>query len=91
MCYLFSIIRYFLNCVPYIAGNLFSAAVFTLVALLVILIALICLVQLHTRLLDKFLPSTNVENDSVDEPIDEHSALQTVRDFKFRYYTLYTV
>ena len=61
-----------------------SAAVFTLVSLLVIVIALVCLIQLHTRLLDKFLPSTSQDNDSVDEPVDEHSALQTVRDFKFR-------
>ncbi|XP_060561744.1 LOW QUALITY PROTEIN: uncharacterized protein LOC132721454, partial [Ruditapes philippinarum] len=60
-----------------------QAAVFTLVSLLVIVIALICLIQLHTRLLDKFLPSTSLDNDSVDEPVDEHSALQTVRDFKF--------
>lgn len=60
-----------------------QAAVFTLVALLVILIALVCLIQLHTRLLDKFLPNTNIDNDSIDEPVDEHSALQIVRDFKF--------
>ncbi|KAL4231327.1 endoplasmic reticulum tubular network formation [Mactra antiquata] len=60
-----------------------QAAVFTLAAFLVIVIALICLVQLHTRLLDKFLPSTNIDNDVSDECVDEHSALQTVREFKF--------
>lgn len=59
-----------------------QAAVFTLVSLLVIMIALTCLVQLHTRILDKFLPNTVVEDVS-DEPVDEHSALQTVREFKY--------
>jgi len=53
--------------------------------MLVIVIALVCLVQLHTRLLDKFLPTTVYPDTTVkDEQIDEHSALQVVRDFKYR-------
>ena len=63
-----------------------SAAVFTLVSLLVIFVAVLCLVQLHTRLLDKFLPNTTPDvDDWSEEPIDDHLALQTVRDFKFRF------
>lgn len=61
-----------------------SAAVFTLVSLLVIVIALVCLIQLHTRLLDKFLPETTYTESVRDEQFDEHTALQTVRDFKYR-------
>ncbi|XP_052249026.1 uncharacterized protein LOC127856883 isoform X2 [Dreissena polymorpha] len=59
-----------------------QAAVFTLVALIVILIALVCLIQLHTRLLDKFLPVTTT-TEFQDDLLDEHSAIQTIRDFKW--------
>ena len=62
----------------------FSAAVFTIVSMLVIAIATVCLVQLHTRLFDKFLPDTSKIESWSDEEVDEHLALQTVRDFKFR-------
>lgn len=61
-----------------------TAAVFTLVSLLVIGIATLCLVQLHTRLFDKFLPDTSKTDSWSEEDVDEHLALQTVRDFKFR-------
>lgn len=60
-----------------------QAAVFTLVSLLVIGIATLCLVQLHTRLFDKFLPDTSKTDSWSEEDVDEHLALQTVRDFKF--------
>ena len=64
--------------------SLISAAVFTIVSMLVIAIATVCLVQLHTRLFDKFLPDTSKIESWSDEDVDEHLALQTVRDFKFR-------
>lgn len=60
-----------------------QAAVFTVVSLLVIAIATVCLVQLHTRLFDKFLPDTSRTDTWSEEEVDEHLALQTVRDFKF--------
>ena len=63
----------------------FLAAVFTLVSLLVIGIATVCLVQLHTRLFDRFLPDTSRLESWGEEEVDEHLALQTVREFKFRY------
>ena len=67
-----------------IISHYFSAAVFTIVSMLVIAIATVCLVQLHTRLFDKFLPYTSKIESWSDEDVDEHLALQTVRDFKFR-------
>lgn len=41
------------------------------------------MVQLHTRLFDKFLPDTSKTDTWSDDDVDEHLALQTVRDFKF--------
>ena len=62
----------------------FTAAVFTLVSFLVIAIATVCLVQLHTRLFDRFLPDTSRVDSWGEDDVDEHLALQTVREFKFR-------
>lgn len=60
-----------------------QAAVFTLVSLLVIGIATLCLVQLHTQLFDRFLPDTSRLDSWADDDVDEHLALQTVREFKY--------
>ncbi|XP_052772850.1 protrudin-like [Mya arenaria] len=59
-----------------------QGAVFTLVSLLVVTVGLVCLVQLHTRILDKFLPVTTLP-ELPDEEVDEHSALSAIKEFKY--------
>ena len=69
-----------------------SGAVFALVSLLVICIATTCLVQLHTRLLDKFLPDTSSSSaKDDDEDLDDDTTLKTVKQFRFRYVSMKTL
>ncbi|KAK3603015.1 hypothetical protein CHS0354_037762 [Potamilus streckersoni] len=60
-----------------------QGAVFALVAFLVILIATTCLFQLHTHILDKFLPETSLRRRDSDSEADEGTVLQTVREFRY--------
>lgn len=60
-----------------------SGAVFTLMSLVVICIATTSLVQLHTRILDKFLPSTSTQKD-VEEPVEDEEVMKTVKQFRYR-------
>ena len=60
-----------------------SGAVFTLMSLVVICIATTSLVQLHTRILDKFLPSTSPQKD-VEETVEDEEVMKTVKQFRYR-------
>lgn len=57
-------------------------AVFTLMSLLVICIATTSLVQLHTRILGKFLPSTSPSKE--EEDVEDEEVMKTVKQFRYR-------
>ena len=67
----------------YICTIIASGAVFTLMSLVVICIATTSLVQLHTRILDKFLPSTSTQKD-VEEAVEDEEVMKTVKQFRYR-------
>ncbi|KAL5015685.1 hypothetical protein ScPMuIL_005274 [Solemya velum] len=66
-----------------------KGAVFVFVSLLVILIGTACLLQLHTRILDKFLPITQKEDSYADINADDATNLNTVREFRYSLIQMY--
>lgn len=58
-------------------------AVFILVSCLVIAVATICLCQLHTRVLDKYLPKTKQEH--VRNQAEDSDTLETIQNFQYRF------
>ncbi|XP_061171874.1 protrudin-like isoform X1 [Saccostrea echinata] len=66
-----------------------KGAVFTLISLLVICIATTSLVQLHTRILDKCLPSTSSQKEEEDEDIEDEEAMKTVKQFRYSLLQMY--
>lgn len=65
-------------CVSFCIG-----AVFTLMSLLVICIATTSLVQLHTRILGKFLPSLSPTKEE-EEDVEDEEVMKTVKQFRYR-------
>nr|XP_022286867.1 protrudin-like [Crassostrea virginica]XP_022286868.1 protrudin-like [Crassostrea virginica] len=65
-----------------------KGAVFTLMSLVVICIATTSLVQLHTRILDKFLPSTSTQKD-VEEAVEDEEVMKTVKQFRYSLLQMY--
>ncbi|OWF41043.1 protrudin-like [Mizuhopecten yessoensis] len=68
-----------------------KGAVFALVSIMVVGIATLCLVQVHTRLLDKFFPYTgrNDERTEDDEEVEETVTMKTVQYFRFSVVQMY--
>ncbi|XP_060085078.1 uncharacterized protein LOC132564441, partial [Ylistrum balloti] len=68
-----------------------KGAVFVLVSLLVVGIATLCLVQVHTRLLDKFFPYTGRDDDRTDDDdeVEEAVTMKTVQVFRFSVVQMY--
>ncbi|KAK3095380.1 hypothetical protein FSP39_014014 [Pinctada imbricata] len=65
-------------------------AVFALVSLSVIFIATACLVQLHTGLLGKFLPTTDIGRPPDEDPdSDDEATLKTVEQFRYSLLQMY--
>ncbi|XP_048746371.1 protrudin-like [Ostrea edulis] len=64
-----------------------KGAVFTLMSLLVICIATTSLVQLHTRILDKFLPATSPQKE--EEDVEDEEAMKTVQQFRYSLLQMY--
>ncbi|XP_069140630.1 protrudin-like [Argopecten irradians] len=68
-----------------------KGAVFALVSLLVVGIATLCLVQVHTRILDKFFPYTGRNDDKTDDDdeVEETVTMKTVQYFRFSVVQMY--
>ncbi|KAJ8317115.1 hypothetical protein KUTeg_005019 [Tegillarca granosa] len=66
-----------------------KGAVFALISLLVIAIATLCLVQLHTGMFDKILPVTSPVPDDEDVIVDESTTLETVKQFRYSVIQMY--
>ena len=66
-------------------SNIIVGAVFVLVSLLVVTIVTCALVQNHTGLVSKFLPSTQSDEiDISEEEYGEDGSIRTVKQFRFR-------
>lgn len=65
-----------------------KGAVFTLMSLLVICIATTSLVQLHTRILGKFLPSTSPTKEE-EEDVEDEEVMKTVKQFRYSLLQMY--